>query len=252
MRTSLTTVCWLAVLSLGLGISASCDSGPDADVLSTRVPEATASNPGSVVGTVKFLETPPDPERLRVEKDNDVCGLRKLSRDFIVSPETQGLKNVVLTIVGVSTPSTTVSAEPPSLYQQECVYEPYVQTAVVGQKLEVTNRDDLLHNIHGFADTLETLFNVAEPVQNMVLSLDLDLEGVVTVKCDIHSWMQAYVVVAPHPFTAVTDEDGTFRIDGIPPGSYLVRAWHVALGQLDKPVTVQEGGETTVTFDVGK
>ena len=252
MRTSWTTVCSLAVLSLGLGINVSCDSGPDADVLSTTVPEATAEAAGSVVGTVRFLETPPDPERLRVEKDNDVCGLRKFSQDFIVSPETQGLKNVVLTIVGASTPSTTVSAEPPSLYQQECVYGPHVQTAVVGQQLEVTNRDDLLHNIHGYTDTLKTLFNVAEPVQNMVLSLDLEREGVVTVKCDIHSWMQAYVVVAPHPFTAVTDENGTYRIDGIPPGSYQVRAWHEALGELDKPATVGAERETTVNFDVGK
>ncbi len=71
-------------------------------------------------------------------------------------------------------------------------------------------------------------------------------------RCDVHGWMQAYVVVIPHPFAAVTGDDGSFRIEGVPPGRYKVRAWHEGMGQLDKDVVVQSGSEATVNFDVGK
>jgi len=64
--------------------------------------------------------------------------------------------------------------------------------------------------------------------------------------------MQAYVIVGPNPYAAVTIEDGSFRIEGVPPGTYKLRAWHEALGELDKDVTVTAGGEVTVDFDVGK
>ena len=64
--------------------------------------------------------------------------------------------------------------------------------------------------------------------------------------------MQAYVVVASHPYTAVTDNDGRFQIDGIPPGSYQIQASHEALGELDKAVTIVAGRATAVNFEVGK
>ena len=78
------------------------------------------------------------------------------------------------------------------------------------------------------------MFNVAKPIQNMTVSMALEREGVVTVECDGRDWMQTYVAVASHPYVAVTDDDGAFRIDGIPPGSYKIRAWHEALRELDK------------------
>ncbi len=229
--------------------------------LSLGVTSAAAQGGGSVVGTVRFLEAVPEPERLTVDTNTDVCGLRKFSQDFIVSPETKGLENVVLTVIGL--PGTAAAApnggnegnaenEDPIIRQETCEYAPHVLTAVVGQTLQIRNTDDVLHNIHAYDEGQGTLFNLAQPIQNMVNKVSLDKPGVVTVKCDVHRWMLAYVVVAPHRYTAMTDENGTFRIDGIPPGSYQLRAWHEALGQLDKPVTVRAGGETTVTFDVGK
>ncbi len=225
----------LGVLSLGLGVTWTAAQGG-----------------GSVVGTVRFLEAVPEPERLTVDTNTDVCGLRKFSQDFIVSPETKGLENVVLTVIGLPETPAAASMEDPIIRQETCEYAPHVLTAVVGQTLQIRNTDDVLHNIHAYDEGQGTLFNLAQPIQNMVNKVSLDKPGVVTVKCDVHRWMLAYVLVAPHGYTAMTDENGTFRIDGIPPGSYQLRAWHEALGQLDKPVTVRAGGETTVTFDVGK
>ena len=252
MKTHVGPLASLVGITVALGMAVSFVMGAGVEA-APAASEAAAQTGGSAVGHVRFLETPPEPERLRVNRDNDVCGLRKLSQDFIVSEETKGLKNVVLTIIGARAPAASAGGPPPPvLEQQECVYGPHVQTAVLGQKLQITNRDDLLHDVHAYADDRDTLFNVAEPFQGMTVSMTLEREGVVTVECDVHDWMKGYVVVASHPYIAVTDEDGAFRIDGIPPGSYKVRAWHEALGELEKDLTIVAGRDTTVSFDVGK
>ncbi len=248
MTKSLAMASALALVALGLGTS----DVPETGGALLRAATAQAPNGSVVAGAVTFLETVPDPERLRVDRDNTTCGLRKLSQDFIVSPNTQGLKNVVLTVVGVPRTAGAPLNDSPALFQQECVYGPHVQTAVLGQDLQITNHDDLLHNIHAYADNQDTLFNVAQPIKGMTFSMELERDGVVRVECDVHSWMQAYIVVAPHPFTAVTDQDGQFRIEGVPPGSYQLRAWHEALGELEKDLTVVVGEDPTVNFEVGK
>lgn len=251
-RRPITLVTSLGALWLGSWLGGTVGSLDGMDRLPGATARAVAAAGGSVVGAVKFLEAAPKSERLKVDRDNNICGLRKFSEDFIVSPQTKGLKNVVLTVVGAPAGSSAPPGQPPAIQQNKCVYEPHVQTAVVGQKLQVKNLDDLLHNIHAYAANQDTLFNVAQPIQNQVTSMTLEREGVVTVKCDVHGWMLAYVLVAPHPYTAVTDENGAYRIDGIPPGSYKLRAWHEALGELTKDVTVVSGRDTSLNFDVGK
>ena len=73
-------------------------------------------------------------------------------------------------------------------------------------------------------------------------------EGMFLVKCDIHPWMSAYVGVFTHPFFAVTDESGKFSIEGLPPGTYEVEAWHEKLGVRTGSVTVATGSAATVDF----
>ena len=219
----------------------------------SSVPAAVVQATGGVaIGTVRFLADPPEPERLRVTQNSDVCGLRKFSQEFIVSKDTKGLKNVVLSIVGVPDRPASPGTPGPQVAQHVCEYEPHVQTAVVGQELSIVNQDDVLHNIHAYGEAKQTFFNLAQPIQHMVNKQTLGTPGVVTLKCDVHNWMQAYVVVAPHPFVAATDENGAFRIEGIPGGSYKLRAWHEALGELAKDITIVSGREATVNFDVGQ
>ena len=66
-------------------------------------------------------------------------------------------------------------------------------------------------------------------------------EGPITIKCDFHPWMTAHFFVMDHPFFAVTNARGVFRIPGLPDGEYTIVAWHEELGEQEKKVTVSGG-----------
>ena len=73
-------------------------------------------------------------------------------------------------------------------------------------------------------------------------------EVMVPFKCDVHGWMNAYVGVLDHPYFATTALDGLFDISSLPPGDYIVEAWHEALGTQTQNITVTTGGTTEVSF----
>ena len=76
----------------------------------------------------------------------------------------------------------------------------------------------------------------------------LDRPGIVRVFCDIHSHMSAFILVFSHRFFAVTDDEGRYRIEDVPPGTYTVVVWNERLPQASKPVTIPAAGGT-VTLD---
>ena len=70
----------------------------------------------------------------------------------------------------------------------------------------------------------------------------------VKVKCDVHGWMSSYLGVVPHPFFAVTGDDGSFELKGLPPGEYTVEAWHEVYGTKTAEVTVADRDAQEITF----
>jgi hypothetical protein len=67
-------------------------------------------------------------------------------------------------------------------------------------------------------------------------------------KCDVHPWMTSYIGVLPHPYYAVTGDDGSFTIEKLPPGNYTIEAWHESLGTQTQQVTVDANGTATVNI----
>ena len=130
--------------------------------------------------------------------------------------------------------------------QKNCRYHPHVQAASVGSTLEILNSDPMLHNIHGYVGQ-QTLFNLAMPIKGQKIPRPLPRAGLVSIKCDVHSWMQGYVVVSDTPF-AVDSEDGSYTIKDVPAGTYTVTAWHEKLGTKSEKVTVPATGDATVDF----
>ena len=118
----------------------------------------------------------------------------------------------------------------------------------MGQTLEILNSDPTLHNIHATPSANDE-FNMGQPIEGMRFERTFTApEIMVPFKCDVHSWMNAYVGVLDHPYFAVTAEDGGFDISGLPPGDYVIEAWYERLGTQTQNVTIGEGATAELNF----
>jgi hypothetical protein len=145
-------------------------------------------------------------------------------------------------------PQTAVPTAPVTIDQVGCVYGPRVVGVRVGQVLQVKNSDALLHNVHAIT-AHDNTFNVGQPMAGMVFQYKPKSEEIMLrLRCDIHSWMTAFVGVVAHPYFAVSDDKGTFQIDNVPAGTHKIQTWHERYGPLTQAVKVTAGGTATVEF----
>lgn len=141
-----------------------------------------------------------------------------------------------------------------TLDQNGCHYKPHVSGVVVNEPITITNSDPTTHNIH-FTPKYGQDWNQSQP--NGAASLTHKLtraEVMVPVKCNQHPWMKSYIGVTKHPFFAVTAEDGSYTIKGVPPGKYTVVAWHEggATGtEKTMEVTIAASGAGKADFSFG-
>ncbi|MBI2892991.1 MAG: hypothetical protein HYY06_05530 [Deltaproteobacteria bacterium] len=206
--------------------------------------DGTAQATGVVSGTVRVARPPAAPAPTKVTVQADVCGQTVPSDELAVTRGALG--GAVVWLEGVPAPAGTAPRPVQvTLDQHRCRFEPHVQTATVGATVGLTSRDPILHNIHAYLGT-RTLFNVAIPVAGMVVRRPLGEAGRVQIKCDVHAWMSSWIVVFNHPYHAVTSADGSFRIQGVPPGTYPLKVWHERLGEKSASATVSSA--VTVSF----
>ena len=181
---------------------------------------------GSLSGNVKYQGKIPKPKPLKMDAD-PVCGAshdgKTFSESFIVDDE-MNLKNVLIWFKDINYNGDTDKTSA-VINQKGCVYDPHVLGVMKDQKVIIKNSDPTLHNIHSMAEKNEQ-FNFAMPsvVKEKETSFTT-VEDPFYIKCDVHPWMKSWVLVQDHPFFAVTDENGNYNIDNIPPGTYEVIAW---------------------------
>lgn len=113
--------------------------------------------------------------------------------------------------------------------QEHCRYDPHVVALAVGDALTFGNADrGLLHNVHAYYgyDGDDNWFNAASPHGVPIVRRVLR-PGVHRLLCDAgHTWMLGYVLAFRHPYFAVTDGEGAFAMEGVPPGTHRVHFWH--------------------------
>lgn len=135
-----------------------------------------------------------------------------------------GLANVFVYLKDAK--AAPVTGETPVLDQNGCMYQPYVMGVGVNQKFKIHNSDPLLHNVHA-TPKINKEFNFAQVTKGQENERAFDQpEILVRMKCDVHPWMFAYIGVVEHPYFAVTDADGNFKISGVPDGKYSLVAYH--------------------------
>jgi plastocyanin len=210
-----------------------------------------AADSASVTGKVMLEGAAPKGKKIKMDADPVCAGMHP---DTVRSPEVVAndngtLRNVFVYVKsGLEGHTYDAPKEPVVLNQKGCLYEPHVFGMQAKQPLKIVNSDGTLHNIHAMPEKSKE-FNVGQPNQGMETTRTFaNPEVMVKFKCDVHPWMGAYVGVLDHPFYAVTGEDGSFTLKGLPAGKYVVEAWHEKLGSQTQTVEVADGASKTVSF----
>ena len=224
-----------------------------AGLTAQRGTAAAPAAPGTVVGKVTFDGSAPRPRVVRMGSD-PLCMTESkagtLSEVLLVGPG-NGLQNAFIYVKdGLGNRTFPAPKTPVVLDQQGCKYLPHVIGIQVGQPMEVRNSDPTLHNVHA-VPKVNKEFNFGQPTKGMKTVRAFDKpEVMVPFRCDVHGWMNAYAGVLPHPFFAVSKNDGTFEIKGLPPGSYTIVVWHEQLGTQTTKVTVDAKAGATANFSL--
>lgn len=205
------------------------------------VPDKVDRGP-AVSGVVRF--SGPRPKRQPIPMNPEsrkLYGSAPLEEKVLVS-EKGGVANVFVYVKkGVPKRSYPLPAKSAVIDQRKSMFRPRVQGVRVGQELLMKNGDSFIHNVRSLSSKNRP-FNIAQPPNTPDRKRVFEeAEGPITIKCDFHPWMTAHFFVMEHPFFAVTDQNGRFRIAGLPDGEYSVAAWHEVYGEQEARITVRSG-----------
>jgi len=210
---------------------------------------APATGGATVTGKVAFAGAAPAKEQIKMDADA-YCKTAHSEPVYTEDAVVNGNGTLEWVLVYVKdaqgkfpAPSTAVTLD-----QRGCQYHPHVFGIMAGQDLKIVNSDGTLHNIHALPK-VNSEFNIGQPFPKMETVKKFDKPEVpVRFKCDVHKWMGAYCGVFSHPFFATTNDQGTFEIKNLPPGTYTIEAWHEKYGTQDQTVTVSGTDTKTVDF----
>ena len=209
----------------------------------------SAQGGATVTGKVKFTGTKPVMAKIDMS-DEATCKAKyptPPTAETVIVNANGTLENVFV-YVKSGLPASYKAPAPSgsvTLDQDGCRYHPHVLGVMVGQTLNIKNSDGILHNIKAMGKKNRP-FNVSQPNVTTTPRTFSAEEVMIPLECNVHGWMNAYLGVLPHPFFSVTGADGSFKIAGLPPGTYTIEAWHEKYGVQTATVTVT-GTETKTT-----
>jgi plastocyanin len=231
----------------------STQSGNEAEIglPAAHVDEGTA---GTISGRVLFTGAAPAMPEIDFSS-NPQCERQhhtpQKAETVVVNPN-KTLRNVFIRIKdGLPRARWTPPAQAVQLDQKGCVYEPHVLGIMAGQQLEILNDDPVNHNVHAEC-RVNPAWNESQPprAEHKFKRFDSP-EGLFPVTCSVHPWMRGYIAVSAHPFFAVTGDDGSFTLKGVPPGTYTIEAVHEKYGTKEGHLTLAPRGNATVDFTYG-
>ncbi len=247
----------LTIISLSL-FTYGCGGGSGEESATTDMPQASTAaqaptGTAAISGTVTFTGTAPNRTRLRLDEDCRVLHSEPVLAENVIVNENGTLKDVFVYVKeGLGDAVYAAPAEPVVFDQHGCMYTPHVFGIQVDQTLKILNSDPFQHNIHALPETNRP-FNFSMPKQGDERERVFKVpEVMVKIKCDVHPWMGAWAGVLGHPYYSVSGDDGTFHLNNLPAGNYVIEAWHEQYGTATQTVTLGDGESKTVTFSFGE
>jgi hypothetical protein len=216
-----------------------------------KQPYQRVGNEGSIHGTVLLFGKHPANRRIDEWADPACVSRDPGARTEWIVGRKGRLANVFVYIktggeldkYSFPTPTSRVVLD-----QQGCRFIPHVLGIQTNQSLEVRNSDPTTHNVHQTPRNNPD-WNQSQPAGAAPLLVKFGhAELMVPIKCNQHPWMKAYVGVLSHPFFAVSDRNGAFQIEGLPPGTYTIAAWHEEFGEKTLDVTITPRSKQTISF----
>ncbi|MCM3872240.1 MAG: carboxypeptidase regulatory-like domain-containing protein [Pyrinomonadaceae bacterium] len=221
---------------------------------SSKKPYVSTGDEAVLSGSISFAGTPPKPRTIDMWADPVCYQVNPNPRTEDTVVKTGKLANVFVYVRNSSVLDSYTFELPTSsvvLERKGCRYVPHVLGLRVGQLLTIQNSDPTQHNTHP-TPTENAEWNQTQPPGMVPLVKTFSKpETFIPMKCNQHPWEKAYLGVFSHPFFAVSDESGNYRIEGLPPGQYTVVAWHERLGEKTVDLTFIPGEQRdlSLTFD---
>jgi plastocyanin len=250
----------LAVLGCAMVLLAGCSGGTKNEPAAAPKPvpapapvyfKVDPSTAGKVSGEIHFKGKRPAPKPINMEEEPACVEAHKGKAydESLVVGKMGGLANTFVYIKsGLEGKAFPIPADPVVIDQKGCWFHPRVMGIQVGQTLKVINSDPVTHNIHPMAQTNRE-WNHSQGMDDPPIARKFTKpEIMIPVKCNIHSWMHAYIGVLADPYFAVTGDNGRFEIKDLPPGTYTLGVWQEKLGTQEQQITVPPHGTTDANF----
>jgi plastocyanin len=137
---------------------------------------------------------------------------------------------------------------PITLDQLNLTFVPHVLPVLAGTRVAFPNSDDIRHNV--FSPTSASKFNLGTYPKSTTKYYVFDKPGAVTLLCNVHAEMSAYVIVTETPYFAVSDKTGNFTLKNVPPGRYVLKVWHERAKTQSVEIVIGDNQTAKVSFEL--
>jgi plastocyanin len=182
-----------------------------------------------------------------------VTGIALAANAGTISGQVSGVPGQsVVYVDAISGKTFPAPTEHPVIDQKSLVFQPHVTAVQVGNTVDFLNSDSVAHNVFwtSIGGNKKLSHNLGTWPKGEKKSFKFDTPGTVPILCNVHPEMSAYLVVAPTPYFATSDQAGNYKIENVPDGSYTVTAWHEGAKNQSKPVSVS--GDAKADFTLSK
>ena len=199
---------------------------------------------GSVTGRIEIRASA---QLIKRERGGKYQAMPSMSDQDSREEKPNEQENVIVYLEGTKLQTAASGASARAvLDQKNASFTPHVLAVRKGTTIDFVNHDKTYHNVFSLSPVKR--FNIGRRPTGEAVPVLFDKPGVVQIFCDIHSQMTAYVVVLESPYFVKPNDDGTFKLDHVPPGTYTLKIWHERLSAADQKITVTSGSSVRANF----